>query len=545
MIAHPHPDPVAFAVFGWEVRWYGLMYLAGLSIAWLMARRLARRHPFSELRTIALDNLIVACVLGVILGGRLGYVLFYKPEYYLANPIDILRIWTGGMSFHGGLIGVVIALWALTFLYQTDPPSARRHFFLRLLDFAAVLTPPGLGLGRLGNFINAELPGRVATMDLPWLFNFGYPDSEPRHPSQLYQMLYEGVFLMALMLWLARRGGVVSRPAGALAGVFVVAYAVGRFGIEFFRQPDSHLGLLWLDLTMGQWLSVPMVAAGLLLIYHEAIGQWWQRRRAAADSPPYAADNRHYVPDNSPYATASTVVAGTGAGATMPSPSSSSSTGGYAPLDDEHDRKADDDWRDEDEYDSGADEAADDADEYAEEDEEESDEAPKKRRGFFGFFAADDDEDERRAEEREGDEVADEYEAAAERDEYEESHEEEEDEREADEREAAAKPRRGIFGFFASDEDEEAVVDDEPRRRRAAEVAEADADDVVDDVADADAREYDADADDYDDDGRGKRKGFFGFFVADEGDDYERGESQRRQAKMNRRDKRRLRKKKR
>lgn len=269
MIVHPHPNPVAFEVFGFGVHWYGLMYLLGFAIAWGIAARQVRARHFAAIDHIGLDNVIAAAAFGVIIGGRLGYVVFYKPAFYFENPLAVLQVWEGGMSFHGGLIGVIVGLWMLArFSQRRIPELAReRHLFLRVVDFAALLTPPGLGLGRLGNFINAELPGRVSDANLPWLFNFGYPDNEPRHPSQLYQLMVEGVLLMALMLWLARR----PRASGWLAGAFVLAYAVGRFGVEFFREPDGHLGLLALNLSAGQWLSIPMMFVGLALLYRERL----------------------------------------------------------------------------------------------------------------------------------------------------------------------------------------------------------------------------------------------------------------------------------
>ena len=295
MVTHPHPDPVAFEVFGFGVHWYGLMYLLGFVVAWYLAGRQVRKRMFAAVADIGLDNLIAAAAFGVILGGRLGYVLFYKPAHYFGNPVEILQMWEGGMSFHGGLLGVVASLWVVARAARRSLPAAvgERHLFLRLLDFAAIITPPGLGLGRLGNFINAELPGRVSDGGYFWLFNFGFPDSEPRHPSQLYQLAFEGVFLLVLMLWLARR----PRAAGWLAGVFVFAYGCGRFGIEFFREPDRHLGLLAWGLSAGQWLSLPMLVLGLALMYRERLAslgtqlQAWQQKRAAAAAAKAEAAN--------------------------------------------------------------------------------------------------------------------------------------------------------------------------------------------------------------------------------------------------------------
>lgn len=292
MFIHPHPNPVAFEVFGFGVHWYGLMYLAGFIIAWFIGRRLLRYDWFSPLRGIYLEDFITASALGVVIGGRLGYALFYNPAYYFQHPIEVFYLWEGGMSFHGGLIGVIVALLVVAKLHalpawaheeqKTDAAlqsvTSTKHTFLRLFDFAAVLTPPGLGLGRLANFINAELPGRVASAELPWAVVFGYPDNLPRHPSPLYQMLLEGGVIAVLMLWLVRR----PHPPGWLAGVFLSAYAVARFGIEFFREPDAHLGLLFINLSMGQLLSLPMLLIGLAMIYRLQLARMWRQRLGTA-----------------------------------------------------------------------------------------------------------------------------------------------------------------------------------------------------------------------------------------------------------------------
>ena len=250
MLLHPQPDPVAFAVFGWPVRWYGVMYLFGFVAAWLLGRRAARRAAFRGAPPGVLEDMISVSVLGVIVGGRLGYVLFYKPAHYFDNPAEIPRLWDGGMSFHGGLLGVVLALWLLA--------KIRRLPFLRLTDYAAVLAPPGLFFGRVGNFINAELPGRAAPEWLPWAMLFP-GDPTPRHPSQLYEAALEGL-LLGVVLWslIYRR-----RAAGFVSGMFLAGYAAARFVGEFFREPDAHLGLLLWGLSMGQWLSLPMLVLGL------------------------------------------------------------------------------------------------------------------------------------------------------------------------------------------------------------------------------------------------------------------------------------------
>ena len=249
MLTHPNIDPIAFSIGPLAVRWYGLMYLAGFAIGWWLGlKRIARNQ--SPITRQQLDDLLFLIVLGVILGGRLGYVLFYKPGYYAAHPAEIIAIWQGGMSFHGGLLGVMIAM-----VY-----AARRHHidWLRLMDFIAPLIPPGIAAGRLGNFINAELPGRVT--DVPWAMLF--PGVEgARHPSQLYQFALEGVTLFFFLWWFSTR----PRPRGQVSAMFLIGYGVLRFVAEFAREPDSFIGYLALGFTMGQWLCLAMVAGGIAL----------------------------------------------------------------------------------------------------------------------------------------------------------------------------------------------------------------------------------------------------------------------------------------
>ncbi|TDQ37881.1 prolipoprotein diacylglyceryl transferase [Thiopseudomonas denitrificans] len=253
MLQYPAIDPVAIAVGPLKIHWYGLMYLVGIGAAWWLAkRRLAQFDPAWTKDT--LSDLVFWCALGVIAGGRLGYVLFYDLASYIANPALVLRIWEGGMSFHGGFLGVLIAvLW-----------FARKHKkpFWALMDFIAPLVPIGLGAGRIGNFINAELWGKVS--DVPWAMIFPTdPMQLPRHPSQLYQFALEGVALFVI-LWLYTRK---PRPTMAVSGLFALCYGVFRFIVEFVRVPDAQLGYLAFDwLTMGQILCLPMMAVGIFLM---------------------------------------------------------------------------------------------------------------------------------------------------------------------------------------------------------------------------------------------------------------------------------------
>jgi phosphatidylglycerol:prolipoprotein diacylglycerol transferase len=250
MLVHPDIDPIAFSIGPLAVRWYGLMYLVGFAAAWWLGVRRIRQDR-SPITRKQLDDLVFYAVLGVILGGRLGYVLFYKPAHYAANPLEIFAIWQGGMSFHGGLLGVIAAMWLYARRQGVD--------FLRLMDFLAPLCPLGIAAGRLGNFINGELYGRVT--DLPWGMVFRHAGDAPRHPSQLYQFALEGLALFVLLWWFS----VKPRPRGQVSGLFLIGYGVFRFLAEFAREPDAFLGTLALGLTMGQWLCLPMIAAGIAL----------------------------------------------------------------------------------------------------------------------------------------------------------------------------------------------------------------------------------------------------------------------------------------
>src|SRR5262245_24743904 len=245
MLVHPQFDPVALAIGPVAVRWYGLMYLVGFALIWAAGRYRIKRNPGGVWSAKDLDDALFFGILGTILGGRLGYVLFYKPAEYFAEPWRILSVWEGGMSFHGGLIGVILAMaWFA---------RSRRQDWLAITDFIAPLVPLAIAAGRLGNFINAELWGRPATV--PWAMVFPNVDGVPRHPSTPYQF--------AVLWWLSAR----PRPRGAVSGAFLLGYGLLRFGVEYTREPDRFLGLLSLGFSMGQWLSLPMalVGAGMMV----------------------------------------------------------------------------------------------------------------------------------------------------------------------------------------------------------------------------------------------------------------------------------------
>ena len=253
MLLHPQFDPVAIAVGPIAVRWYGLMYLLAFIQFILLGRYRLKQQPL--ISNEQLDDLLFYGVIGVILGGRLGQVLFYEPAYYFANPFEILAVWKGGMSFHGGFLGVLIAmtLWA----------RKAGLAWLTLTDFIAPLVPLGLAAGRVGNFINGELWGRVTDATLPWAMAFPQAgDLLPRHPSQLYHVALEGLLLF-VVLWLYTAK---ARPRGAASGVFLIGYGLCRFITEFFREPDHGIFGQSYTVSMGQWLSLPMIIGGLLLL---------------------------------------------------------------------------------------------------------------------------------------------------------------------------------------------------------------------------------------------------------------------------------------
>jgi len=271
MLIHPQIDPVALRIGPLPaVHWYGLMYLLAFGLFFWFGTRRLRHPPFAQMpqgrawTRRDVEDMLFCGVFGVVLGGRLGYCLFYKSAYYLAHPVEIFYIGQGGMSFHGGLLGVMAAmLWFA---------RSRQRPWLEVVDFVAPCVPIGLAAGRAGNFINGELWGRFASADLPWAMVFPQSGSAlGRHPSQIYQLLLEGLLLFVL-LWLYARK---ARARGQVAAAFLIGYGALRFVAEYFREPDDFLGLLALNMSMGQWLCLPMVAAGVLL--------WlWARRRQVA-----------------------------------------------------------------------------------------------------------------------------------------------------------------------------------------------------------------------------------------------------------------------
>ena len=266
VLAIPYPDigPNLIEIGPIAIRWYALAYIAGLLLAWQMARRLAARAP-RVVTPEQIDDFLLWAAVGVVLGGRMGYVLFYKPLDFLANPLEIFAVWHGGMSFHGGLLGVIAAIIAFAWRKKLN--------LFAFADIIAFVTPPGLFFGRIANFINGELWGRAT--DVPWAMVFpADPTQLPRHPSQIYQALLEGALLFAVLV-LAAHFLKARRFPGMIAGLFLSGYAVARLIGEMFREPDGHLGfIIGQSVTMGQLLSLPPLLFGLFLI--------WRSRRVPA-----------------------------------------------------------------------------------------------------------------------------------------------------------------------------------------------------------------------------------------------------------------------
>ena len=249
----PDIDPIIFSIGVFSVRWYALAYISGILLGWILLRRLTA-SPQDTIGRPPLDDLINFGIIGIIIGGRLGYVLGYNALYYFQNPIEILYVWNGGMSFHGGFLGMVVSIiWV-----------ARKHkvSILKLGDLIALAAPIGLFFGRIANFINAELYGRVT--DVQWAFIFPNGGPLPRHPTQLYEAILEGLLLFLIIGWAYRKGA--RQKPGLMIGIFMTGYAVARIAIEFVREPDAHLGFIFNQITMGQILSLPMLALGLFAI---------------------------------------------------------------------------------------------------------------------------------------------------------------------------------------------------------------------------------------------------------------------------------------
>jgi phosphatidylglycerol:prolipoprotein diacylglycerol transferase len=252
MLSYPSINPTIVKLGPIQIRWYGVMYILGFTISYLLVKYQIRKKRL-DIDTAVINDLFLYLIIGLIVGARIGYVLFYNLAFYFSHPLKLLAVWEGGMSFHGGLIGIV--LFGIIFVRK------RRIDFWQLADLVAVTAPIGLGLGRLGNFINAELYGRVTSV--PWGMVFPAGGNLPRHPSQLYEFFLEGVLLFAI-LWRIKD---IPLTKGVLFCAFVILYGIFRFFVEFFRQPDPQLGFVFSFLTMGQMLSIVMVIAGLVLIY--------------------------------------------------------------------------------------------------------------------------------------------------------------------------------------------------------------------------------------------------------------------------------------
>ena len=248
-LQHPDFDPVALSLGVIDIRWYGIMYLLGAAFAYWFGSKRAEKHPLWTKEQW--QDLVFWAFLALVIGGRVGYVFFYQFESFLQNPMYLFNFRAGGMSFHGGLLGVIVALYFYGKKIGLN--------IWQVGDFVAPMVPVGLGLGRIGNFINGELWGRVT--DGPWAMVFVHGGPFPRHPSQLYQAFGEGLLLFVVLFWFSKQ----QRPAGAIGGLFLLGYGTARFVVEYFREPDGHLGILGI-FSMGQWLSLPMIIAGVAML---------------------------------------------------------------------------------------------------------------------------------------------------------------------------------------------------------------------------------------------------------------------------------------
>ena len=244
-------DPVALEIFSLEIRWYSLAYIFGIILGWFLAKKLFIQDI--EVKS-KFDDYLTYLIIGIILGGRLGYIFIYNLSFYFNNPLDIFKIWQGGMSFHGGLIGVILA--SIFFAKKNN-----QNPFL-YLDIVALVAPVGLFFGRIANFINSELYGTIT--NVPWAVTFIQVDSLPRHPSQLYEALLEGLFLFLLLIYFKNK---FSNKPGVISGLFLIIYSIFRFIVEFYRVPDEHLGYIFLNLTMGQVVSLIFILTGVILFY--------------------------------------------------------------------------------------------------------------------------------------------------------------------------------------------------------------------------------------------------------------------------------------
>jgi phosphatidylglycerol---prolipoprotein diacylglyceryl transferase len=274
-IAFPVFDPVAFAIGPFVIRWYALAYIGGIVLGWIYARALIKNEKLwggpSPISLPQMDDFVLWVTIGIIVGGRTGYVLFYNPAFFIQHPAEIFELWKGGMSFHGGFLGCVAAV--MIFARSNGIP------ILSLGDIVTAVGPIGLFLGRIANFINSELWGRPADPDLPWAMIFPNGGPIPRHPSQLYEAALEGIVLFTILAVMIRMGALKRR--GLILGSFIAIYGIARILGEFFREPDPQLGFLWGGLTMGMLLSVPMIIAGAIIIVAA-----WRRKAAEPVTPP-------------------------------------------------------------------------------------------------------------------------------------------------------------------------------------------------------------------------------------------------------------------